>query len=166
VDIEFTSKDILIVFGTNIRKSRELRGLGIAKLASLIKYDRGCLSSLEYGEQNIKYITALNLARKLNVPFPALFSRHYLNDNSPFIETFTEDDYLLVFIENFKKAMIRKQIKQIEIYSATDIQTSLISRIINRKSLNPTINTLYAMSYTVGEEMCALFSRNTIREDI
>ena len=74
---EFNPKDILLVFGANIRKTREAQGLGIAELASSIKYDRGCLSLLEYGEQNIEYITALNLARKLNAPFPALFSRNY-----------------------------------------------------------------------------------------
>ena len=115
---EFNPKDILLVFGANIRKTREAQGLGIADLDSSIKYDRGCLSLLEYGEQNIEYITALNLARKLNAPFPALFSRNYFNDllsdNSFNSLTFTEDDYLLVFIENIQKIMRNKQLKQIE----------------------------------------------------
>ena len=60
--------------------------------------------------------------------------------------------------------MQHKQIKQIEIYGATDIQTAMISRIINHKALNPTIKTLYAMAYTVANEMYILFTRNT-RED-
>lgn len=169
VDTEFNPKDILLVFGANIRKAREMQGLGIAELAASIEYDRGCLSSLEYGEQNIEYITALNLARKLNTPFHALFSRNYLNasvnENVGLSGTFTEDDYLLVFIENFQRAMKWKQLKQIEIYSATDVQTAMVSRIINRKSLNPTISTLYAMAYTVDVEMYSLFSRNTIKEE-
>ena len=46
---EFNPKDILLVFGANIRKTREAQGLGIAELSSSIKYDRGCLSLLEYG---------------------------------------------------------------------------------------------------------------------
>ena len=168
MEAEFNPTDILLVFGSNIRKSREMQGYTISDLAVSIGYDRSCLSALEYGEQNIEYNTALSLARKLNVPVPALFSRNYLNslagDNNDFSGTFKEDDYLLIFIENLKREMQHKQIKQIEIYGATDIQTAMISRIINHKALNPTIKTLYAMAYTVANEMYILFTRNT-RED-
>ena len=73
---EFNPTEIQLVFGSNIRKSREMQGYTLSDLATSIGYDRGCLSALEYGEQNIEYNTALNLARKLNVPFPALFSRN------------------------------------------------------------------------------------------
>lgn len=168
MDAEFNPTEILLVFGSNIRKSREMQGYTISDLAASIEYDRGCLSALEYGEQNIEYATALNLARKLNVPFPALFSRNYLNDlandKNDFSGNYKEDDYLLVFVENFKRDMKSKQLKQIEIYGATDTQTAMVSRIINRKALNPTIKTLYAMSYTVGTEMYNLFLRNTREE--
>ena len=170
MNLEFDPKEILLVFGTNVKRAREMQGLRISELATSIGYDRGCLSSLEYGEQNIEYITALNLARKLNTPFPALFSRNYLNDlandNTSFSGDFTEDDFLLVFIENFQRVMKSKQLKQIEIYGATDVQTAMISRIINRKVLNPTIKTLYAMAYTTEEEMYNLFLRRTIQEEI
>jgi DNA-binding XRE family transcriptional regulator len=163
LEAEFNVKDILLVFGANIRKAREMQGLGIAELAASINYDRGCLSSLEYGEQNIEYITALNLARELNVPFPALFSRNYLNelssDSSSISGTFTEDDYLLVFVENIKKVMRSKQLKQIEFYGATDIQTAMVSRIMHQKTQNPTIRTQYAMAYTVDTDMYSLFLR-------
>lgn len=170
MDLEFDPKEILLVFGANVRKAREMQGLGISELATSIGYDRGCLSSLEYGEQNIEYITALNLARKLNAPFPSLFSRNYLNDlaneNTSFYGNFTEDDFLLVFIENYQRVMKSKQLKQIEIYGATDVQTAIISRIINRKVLNPTIKTLYAMAYTADVEMYSLFLRSAIQEEI
>ena len=62
---EFDPSEILLVFGSNIRKSREMKGYTISDLATSINYDRNCLSALEYGEQNIEYLTALNLARKL-----------------------------------------------------------------------------------------------------
>ena len=105
-----------------------------------------------------------------NVSFPALFSRNYLSDlgyNSlNFSGNFIEDDYLLVFIENFQKIMKSKQLRQIEIYGATDIQPALISRLVNRKALNPTIKTLYAMAYTIDVEMYNLFLRSSIKEDI
>lgn len=170
MDLEFDPKDILLVFGANVRKAREMQGLAISELATSIGYDRGCLSLLEYGEQNIEYITALSLARKLNTPFPALFSRNYLNalanDNTSFSGNFTEDDYLLVFIENIQRVMKRKQLKQIEIYGATDVQTAMISRILNRKSLNPTLKTLYAMAYTANAEMYSLFLRSNMEDKI
>ena len=73
--------------------------------------------------------------------------------------------YFYFFIENFKRDVQRRQIKQIDIYGATDIQTAMVSRIINRKALNPTIKTLYAMAYTVGTEMYSLFIRNTKEDD-
>lgn len=169
MDTEFNPTEILLIFGSNIRKSREIQGYTISDLAASIEYDRGCLSALEYGEQNIEYNTALKLAQKLNVPFPDLFSRNYLNKlakaKNGFLRTYKEDDYLLVFIENFKKDIQCKQIKQIEIYGATDIQTAMISRIINRKALNPTIKTLYAMAYTVNTEMYSLFTRNTMEDE-
>lgn len=170
MDPEFNPTELLLVFGSNIRKSREMQSYSISDLAASIEYDRGCLSALEYGKQNIKYQTALNLARKLNVPFPALFSRNYLNgsasDAIDFSGNFREDDYLLVFIENFQRIMKRKQMRQIEIYGATDIQTAMISRIINRKALNPTVKTLYAMAYTTDTEMYRLFLRSSREEDI
>ena len=62
--------------------------------------------------------------------------------------------------------MKSKQLKQIEIYGATDVQTAIISRIINRKVLNPTIKTLYAMAYTTDMEMYSLFLRSAIQEEI
>ena len=146
-----------------------MQGYGIEELASSISYDRGCLSSLEYGEQNIEYLTVLNLARKLNTPFPTLFSRNYLNTianrNIDNLGKYAEDDYLLVFVENFQKAMKRKQIKQIDIYSTTNINTAMVSRITNRKALNPTIRTLYAMAYTAEVEMYNLFSRCSVQEE-
>lgn len=166
---DFNSKDILFVFGTNIRRARKMQGYDLTTLASSIDYDRGCLSSLEYGEQNIEYLTSVNLARKLNTSFPALFSRNYLNPSTDgsicFNSNFIEDDYLSIFIENFKKTVKLRKIKQIDIYATTNIQTSIISRIINRKSFNPTISTLYAMAYSIDVEMYSLFSRNYIQEE-
>lgn len=170
MDSEFNPTKILLIFGNNVRTSRELQGYRISDLATSIKYDRGCLSALEYGEQNIRYLTALNLARKLNIPFPNLFLQNYFNssknDSSNFSYNFIEDDYLLVFIENFQKIIKRKHIKQIDIYGATNIQTAMISRIINHKVLNPTLKTLYAMAYTADVEMSSLFSRSTTKEAI
>lgn len=56
MDSEFNPAEILLVFGSNIKKSREMQGYSISDLATSIEYDRGCLSALEYGEQNIEYL--------------------------------------------------------------------------------------------------------------
>ena len=165
VDIDFKPKEILVVLGHNIRTSRERKGYNLSDLAQEIGYDRNCLSDAEYGEQNLEYKTVLNLSRTLNVPFPALFSRNYQNpsaDNDGVLSgEFIEDDYLLVFVENYQRGMRSQQINQIEVYAAADVRPETISRILNKKILNPTIKTLYAMAYTSGIDMYNLFLRKT-----
>lgn len=166
MDIDFNPKEILVVLGHNIRTTRERKGYSISDLANEIGYDRNCLSNAEYGEQNLEYKTVLNIARALNVPFPALFSRNYQNPSADYdsglFGDFIEDDYLLVFIENYQQIMKSQQINQIEIYAASDIRPETISRIINKKILNPTTKTLFAMAYTLGIDMYNLFLRKTM----
>ena len=106
-DEMFNAKEYLIVLGQNVRMMREKRKLSIAKLAELSYYDRICLAKLERGEQNIKLVTVVKLARVLNVSFPSLFSRNFETMISGIeyegVNGFHEDDYLMIFIENFKR---------------------------------------------------------------
>ena len=165
MDTEFKPDEILVVLGHNIRTTRERNGYGLSELAAEISYDRNCLSAAEYGEQNLEYNTVLNLSRALNVPFPTLFSRTYQNtyvNADSFTGGFIEDDYLLVFIENYQREMKSQQLNQVEVYAAADIRPETISRILNKKANNPTIKTLYAMAYTVGVDMYNLFLRKTM----
>ena len=166
MDTEFKPEDILIVLGQNIRITRERRGYSIYGLAAEVGYDRNCLSAAEYGEQNLEYSTVLKLSRILNIPFPALFSRNFQNDSVSYDRSlsdgFIEDDYLLVFVENYLREMKSHQINQVEVYAAAGIRPETISRIINGKVQNPTIKTLYAMAYTTGIDMYSLFQRKAI----
>lgn len=166
MDTDFRPEEILVVLGHNIRTTRERKGYNISDLAKEIGYDRNCLSDAEYGEQNLEYKTVLNLSRALNVSFPTLFSRNYQNTFTDFDSSlssdFIEDDYLLVFVENYQRVMKSLQINHIEVYAAADIRPETISRIINKKILNPTIKTLYAMAYTTGIDMYNLFLRKTM----
>lgn len=166
MDTEFKPEDILVVLGHNIRITRERNGYGISELATQIGYDRNCLSAVEYGEQNLEYDTVLKIARVLNVPFPTLFSRNYQNSfekrDDGFSTDFIEDDYLLVFIENYLREMKSHQLNHVEVYAAADIRPETVSRIINKKIQNPTIKTLYAMAYTTGIDMNNLFSRKAM----
>ena len=58
--------------------------------------------------------------------------------------------------------MKNHQLNQVEVYAAANIRPETISRIINKKVLNPTIKTLYAMAYTCGTDMYNLFLRKTM----
>ena len=94
-----------------------------------------------------------------------MFSRNYQNASTDYdgglSGEYIEDDYLLVFVENYQRVMRSQQINQIEVYAAADVRPETISRILNKKILNPTIKTLYAMAYTSGIDMFNLFLRKT-----
>lgn len=150
--------EALIIFGQNIRQTREKRKLNISELAARSQYDRNCLSQLEYGEYNVSYQTALKLAKELNISFPALFSRNYLPTES---DIFCEDDFLMVFIENIKRQLKAKGMSQARIYIESGIQESVVSRVLNRKINNPTINTLWKIARSItDDDMSRLFLRN------
>lgn len=158
---KFNAGDTLIVFGTNIRKAREMQNLTISELADRAKYYRGCLSSVEYGEQNLRYEKAVGLARVLDVPFPALFSRNFMNEDCNFSEPFQEDKFLLVFVENYKRELMAKNLKQTNVHNATGHDRVVVNRILNQKNCNPTITTLAALASVTGSELYSLFLRNT-----
>ena len=158
-------QEALIVFGHNIRMTRERKGFTLNKLAKRANYDRLCLSRLEYGTQNITYRTAINLAKALDVPFPFLFSRNYsLVENDKFL-IYTDDDYLLVFIENLKRELAKKNLGQFHIYMESGLSESVASRIINGKEINPTIITLERMASAINAGLFILFQRNTYESE-
>ena len=157
-------KEALLVFGQNIRKTREMRNLDISELASLVHYDRVCLSRLEYGEHNVSYMTAIKLAKELNISFPSLFSRNYKVEDA---ECFCEDNFLMVFIENTKRELKMKGMIQTRIYIECGVQEASISRLFNGKMKNPTLNTLCKIATVVADgNVARLFLRNTnVKED-
>lgn len=151
-------KEILLVFGQNIKKAREKQDLDIRELASRAGYDRNCLSQLEYGEHNITYKTAMKLAKELNVSFPTLFSRNYFTNNR---NDFYEDDFLMIFVENLKRELKSKSMMQVQIYIKCGVQESVLSRILNGKTKNPTLETLCKIAAGVTDgDMNKLFLRN------
>ncbi len=156
--------DTLLILGQNIKKARDKQNVSIKALASGIAYDRICLSRLECGEQNVSYLTVVNIASALNVSFPALFSRNYSNDS---VEEFRKDDFLLVFIENIRRELRANGITQTRIYIESGIQESVISRILNGKTENPTIKTLALIASVVSdEELSRLFTRKLARSEM
>jgi len=161
---KFNTSETLAVFGTNIRKAREMQRLTISELAHKAKYCRGYLSSVEYGEQNLRYEKAVGLARALDVLFPALFSRNFIksdtDEDGGFLEPFREDEFLFVFVENYKRELMAKNLKQTDIHNATGKDQVVINRILNQRNRNPTITTLAALASVTGSGLHSLFLRN------
>lgn len=158
----FAEKDILMKFGSNIKKARQKRNLTLEQLAKLANYDRICLAKLESGKQNIKLNTAKKLARSLNVTFAMLFV-----DNDSFslklgdvnqLE-YIDDDFLGIFIANFKYSLRNNKNKQIIVYINTSLSAETVSRVNQGKVRNPMLTTLYALAFTVKKEMSFLFTR-------
>ena len=163
--VEYNPKGALIVFGQNIKKVREAKGIKIKEVAQLAGYDRECLSRLEYGEQNIKVQTAIKLARALNISFPALFSRNFMDGNreNPEIQIqnpFVADDFLKIFVENFQKILRSNGQTQMTIVEVTGVSNTTVSKIVTGKYKNPTLETLNAMAYTTKTDLYSLFARN------
>ena len=167
-NFEYEFNQALMVFGQNIRKARKQKQISLRTLAKTIHYDRGCLTKLEQKGQNIEYETSIKLARVLNVSYPALFSRNFMESESnletDFSEPFCDDDYLFVFIENFQRSMRKRHASQVQVYINTAVSESAVSRVIHGDNKNPTLKTLYAMSFTAHCDMHHLFSRNAKEE--
>lgn len=152
----------IVVFGMNIKRAREQKNMSIIQLSNLSGYDRLCLSRLEYGEQNVRYKTAVTLAKTLDMSFPDLFSRNYIdafessqNNNG----RYTEKDFLLIFRLNVRHELQSRNVSQNRIYIDCGLAEALVSRIMNGKTLNPTIQTLYKLSIPTNMSLSRLFSQ-------
>lgn len=162
-EYEYRPDSVLLVFGSNVKKARERKNITKKALASCANYDRGSLSKLEKGKMNIELATAIKLAKALDVSFPAMFSRNFMerdpDSDIDFLGRFQEDDYLLVFREKFSMMLKKYTMHQVNVMDLTEINEQMVSRIVNGSIKNPTLKTLYALAYSVDEEMYYLFSR-------
>lgn len=162
-----------IVFGQNIKNAREKQNITKQKLAERIGYDRNSLSKLERGEKNVQYKTAVRLAEALDVPFPKLFSRNYIDGrdkqaekSSSIPEHFVQDDYLMVYIENIRFKYLSQNLTQQDLASDSGLTKALVNMILHKENKNPTIDTLYKMAKAAGGSLEEMFSRASERENI
>lgn len=162
-----------IVFGQNIKNAREKQNITKQKLAERIGYDRNSLSKLERGEKNVQYKTAVRLAEALDVPFPKLFSRNYVDGrdrqaekSSSIPEHFVQDDYLMVYIENIRFKYLSQSLTQQDLASDSGLTKALVNMILHKENKNPTIDTLYKMAKAAGGSLEEMFSRASERENI
>ena len=162
-----------IVFGQNIKNTREKQNITKQKLAESIGYDRNSLSKLERGEKNVQYKTAVRLAEALDVPFPKLFSRNYVDGRDrqaekslSMPEHFVQDDYLMVYIENIRFKYLSQNLTQQDLASDSGLTKALVNMILHKENKNPTIDTLYKMAKAAGGSLEEMFSRASERENI
>ncbi|MCI6867894.1 MAG: helix-turn-helix domain-containing protein [Lachnospiraceae bacterium] len=162
-----------IVFGQNIKNAREKQNITKQKLAESIGYDRNSLSKLERGEKNVQYKTAVRLAEALDVPFPKLFSRNYVDGRDrqaekslSMPEHFVQDDYLMVYIENIRFKYLSQSLTQQDLASDSGLTKALVNMILHKENKNPTIDTLYKMAKAAGGSLEEMFSRASERENI
>ena len=162
-----------IVFGQNIKNAREKQNITKQKLAESIGYDRNSLSKLERGEKNVQYKTAVRLAEALDVPFPKLFSRNYVDGRDrqaekslSMPEHFVQDDYLMVYIENIRFKYLSQSFTQQDLASDSGLTKALVNMILHKENKNPTIDTLYKMAKAAGGSLEEMFSRASERENI
>lgn len=169
MDDDYSISSMLLVFGTNVKKAREKKKLTKKALAALANYDRGSLYKLEKGEINVELITAVKIAKALNVSFPALFSRNFMEQDPDsgmdFSGKYQEDDYLLVFRENFLKQLKKYTLYQVSVTDITDLNEQMVSRVVKGINRNPTLGTLYALAYSTNGEMYNMFSRTKMEEE-
>ncbi len=145
--------------GENLSVLRKLKGVSITKLSSKSNCNRNSLSKIEYGEQNPRYQTLLSIVKNLDVDFRLLYTENLGQafqgqELTPNL-ALCDDDYLLVFVENCITQMKEKKITKKDMYIATGLAEGTISRILNRRDVNPTLRSLWALALgcktTVGE---------------
>ena len=152
---EKNKDNILKIFGRNIYQARSLKNISQRQLSIKSNYDRICLSRCELGNIDIRYQSALRITKALDMFFPESLSNSY-NINFHYVE----DDYLLVFRENFKSACLQSNTSNYEIAQNTGIPESMISKILSGRQKNPQIRTLSALAFGVNKSLPELVSRH------
>ena len=152
-------ENILQIFGHNVRRVREKQQYSYLDLERLSGYSRQYISSLELGEKDIQFSTAVKIARALNTPFPKLFSRSFDIDISVLREEFRDDDFLLVFSTNVRKHLAAVGKKEIHIYMETGMDTATINRTLNKRTSDPRISSLAKIAVGVGLDLNDLLNR-------
>lgn len=66
-------KDILVIFGNNVRKERQKLGISQEKLAELSNLHRTYVGCVERSEKNITILNAQKIADALKVDISILF---------------------------------------------------------------------------------------------
>lgn len=151
----------LRLLGENLAQARLRRNLGLAELAEMVGYDRGCLTNLESGLQNVEFRTVQRLAQALDVSLPRLFSRSFAFEESNF---FLEEPYLMIFAENLNRLMQKHRRSPIFLYMETGIDLSVISRLRNGKNENPLAAHLIMLSKVFHLELMQMLSRIEMEE--
>lgn len=145
-----SSSNIILIFGENIRISRNKRGLTITALSKKSSYNRESLSSLEKGQlSDISFKHSLSLAKALDIDYPVLFSRNF-NSTIETLPLYLDDNFLSIYITNVKTELARNGLYQKAIYPRVNIEESTVSRIFQGSTTNPRLSTLVRIAEAIN----------------
>lgn len=143
------------IFGTNLQSVRNEKNLTIGQFSKLIDYNRNSLSKLEYGEQNIRLNTMINIAKNINHDLSMLLSRNFIDNeeyrNVPYIK---ETNYFENFISRSNQIITSEEISKANLFSEYREQ---ISRILSGHNSNPTIKSLEYIANSLDVNLDELF---------
>lgn len=143
------------VFGENIKNARYYRALSQNELSKKSGISRSSLSMIENSKIDIYFETAKRLAESLNISLTQLFSRSFSNGK---IITFIEDDFLLIFSQNVKSLLKKKNKYQTYLYASTTLSPSTINEILNQK-VSPKLSSLYQIADALDTTISELITR-------
>ncbi|GAA0346758.1 hypothetical protein GCM10008931_42530 [Oceanobacillus oncorhynchi subsp. oncorhynchi] len=106
---------------------------------------------------NIKFQTAISIARGLDVEFPILFST-LKNKSIETLKPFYPDDFLGVFIQNTRRALRDRLQKSLSF--SPGVSESTISDILTGRTINPYLSTIISISEAIDEDLETLLRRN------
>ncbi len=152
-------REILRLYGRNVRIAREKSGITLGQLAKESHYSRRRLSTLENGEHDLKMCNSIKLAEALNVDYPSLFSRNFV-DERKYEKRYQPNNFLLIFIKNSKDHLGKKDKYQTFFQASVGLDPTTVSNIFTGKTENPLISTLYRMALSIGVDIENLLRRN------
>ena len=143
------------VFGENIKNARYYRALSQNELSGKSGISRSSISMIENSKIDIYFETAKRLAESLNICLPQFFSRSFSNGK---IAAYIEDDFLLIFSQNVKSLLKKKNKYQTYLYVSTNLSPSTINEILKQK-VNPKLSSLYQIADALETTVSELITR-------
>jgi transcriptional regulator with XRE-family HTH domain len=143
------------VFGENIKTARFYRALSQNELSVKSGISRSSISMIENSKIDIYLGTAIRLAESLNIYLPQFFSRNFSNGKTA---AYIEEDFLLIFSQNVKNLLNKKNKYQSYLYATTTLSSSTINEILNQK-VNPQLSSLYQIADALDTNVSELITR-------
>lgn len=153
------------VFFENVIRLVNLKSLTQQDLAEAAQISRPTISKvLSYSNnhpKDIKFLTALAIAKGLNVEFPSLFTRLNTYELSELQKkSYQNERFMDIFITNVNK--LNKDRKQNSLSSSPGRSESTISEFLAGKTSNPNLSTFIFIAEVLAIDIHLLFTREGV----